>query len=231
MEIAVIGNGLVYAHRKEIDRCDVVVRFNLAPQCGQAGTRTDLLCLVNWSWPGKLFAEEPASINSLAQSRASAFVLMTEPSEIPSLLDICDPGTPGDFSPQILDKIVRGRPVAYVSADIRNTVEAELRTNGAPPNCLASSGPQIIEMMHRIYPAAKIRLYGFTHEGWHGHAWDAERRWVDTRSNYVERVAPITPYLSLCGAYLRASAERIYRSQRDKLREVWWGGGKPGDVG
>ncbi len=211
MRIAIIGNAPVYAQRREIDRHDIVVRFNLAPYCGaDAGIRTDVLCLVNWSWPGKQFAEQPGSINALAQSRASAFVLMTVPNEIPALLSICEPGTPGDFSQQILDRIVRGRPVTYVSSDVRDTVESELRKNGAPANSLASSGPQIIEMMHRIYPAAKIRIYGFTHEGWYGHAWDAERRWVDTRP-YVERAGPSAPHRSLYGAYLRGAAERVFR--------------------
>lgn len=47
----------------------------------------------------------------------------------------------------------------------------------------ASTGALVLAYVISAYPNSDVRLYGFSHEGWHGHPWEAEARWMRSLSN------------------------------------------------
>jgi hypothetical protein len=176
--IAVVGNGDVDpALAREIDSADIVVRFNKARNCGVAGRRTHILVLMNWSSPGERSARDPKSINPIARS-ASQFLLTADPKDLPALRKGRESDVPGDATPAILKLIVKGRPYSVLPLSNRLQTEEMLRKYGSRPDVIPSTGAQVINFLNLNYPRARMVLYGFSHTGWDGHCWDAERRWI-----------------------------------------------------
>jgi hypothetical protein len=71
-----------------------------------------------------------------------------------------------------------------------------------------------------ILGTAEIHIFGFTHKGWTGHDWDAERRWFDE----LVRTGRITHHRSperWCWAALDKIASRIARLSRSVKRRVY----------
>lgn len=180
--IAVVGNGPIEAKLSdEIDDHDIVIRINRAPSCGEAGQRTDVLVLVNWSEPGFEFASNRGTINRRARKQAKEFWLTNHPNEVPVLqTGRDDENRRGDFTPEILNRVVQGRPYRFLGIENRRMTEALLRRYGARHDVIPSTGVQTVNFVRTVYPGARIDLYGFTHEGWSGHCWEAERLWLRT---------------------------------------------------
>jgi hypothetical protein len=182
--IAIVGNGPV-SDPSRIDEADLVVRFNKAPHCGEAGRRTDILVLVNWSGPGLRFATGRDHINELAQKTAHSFWLTADPKDLPRLAVGREWNARGDYSRRIVKRIVGDRPYRYMTLASRLSVSENLRMHGGRDDVIPSSGAHAIEQLLCDAPLAELVLYGFSHSGWEGHSWQAERRWVDS----LERVS------------------------------------------
>ncbi|MDH6229595.1 hypothetical protein M2281_000167 [Mesorhizobium soli] len=181
--IAIVGNGKV--DRKSsavIDAADIVVRFNRASNYGGAGKRTDVLVVVNWSHPGEEFAKSPKLINSTVRRTAKEFLLTADPTELPSFLNGRPrlDGCPPDYTAEILRSVVQRRPYSFIPMSRLVATEHALISHGARKDVIPSSGALVIDYFHDQYPDAAIHLFGFSHSGWNGHCWDAERRWIET---------------------------------------------------
>lgn len=179
--IALVGNGNIDpSWSEEIDGADLVVRFNCAPHCGgSAGKKIDVLVLVNWSYPGRRFKWKPFSINRLARSGAAKFIFTTKPKDIPTLMER-EGNVPGDATKYILATIVRGREYSFFPLSNRFETERKLQRYGAKVGVIPSTGAQAVNFFATEYPGAIMRLYGFTHQGWGGHDWAAEKAWISS---------------------------------------------------
>lgn len=179
--IALVGNGEISPSlSNEIDAADLIVRFNRADSCGVSGKKTHILVLVNWAHPGKQFKDHPKCINKVARVGAHEFLLTSHPNDIPCLLSGRDAHSSGDATPSILKYIVKGRRVSFMPLSNRRQTECLLREYGSRTDVIPSTGAQAVLYFRTKYPAAQLRCYGFSHHGWGGHDWEAERAWISS---------------------------------------------------
>lgn len=188
--IMIVGNGPVAEGTAAIvDAADFVVRFNFSRNYERAGTRTDAIVVCNTGRPAH------AMLGS-AEWRESASVLATaeiwsvrDPAKFaalkpvlavshPHLDDFCDDRTE-DFAAFALSS---GKLHSIIPASVHEDVDAVLAGHGEEPYVVPSSG--LIAMFHILCHArfvqSEIVLAGFSHEGWDGHPFAAERRLVDS---------------------------------------------------
>ena len=90
--------------------------------------------------------------------------------------------------------IVKGRPRVFLGAALDHEVERMLADIADAPSVVPSAGAKILFHVLRAYPDHEVTLFGFTHEGWPGHTWDAEAAWIDglVKEGKV-RKAPLEP--------------------------------------
>lgn len=182
--IAAVGNGPV-SDASKIDAADFVIRMNKAQFCGQAGERTDILVLMSWSHPGREFAKRPECINPLALKGAKFFWLINHPNHIDQFRTGRDAKVPGDSSRKIIKKLIEGRPFRYMPSENRVEVSDLLRKNGSRIDVIPSTGVQVINLLRHEAPKASLQLFGFSHQGWDGHCWEAERRLISGMASVV----------------------------------------------
>ena len=192
MHVAVVGNAPLHEDfSARIDACDVVIRFNSAPEHGRNGGRkTDILFLMN---SGKSMQENLADPAFLGKQvfHDAGFILLPYH---PEIIRRYHP------QPNFLSRL-KGRKADLTWEVVRAAGDLQKRVTILPPNfyeegCVELSIPEeerrkvfpstgflgILYAM-RKFPLAKgdLSLYGFGWRGWKRHPWDAEREWV-TRS-------------------------------------------------
>jgi len=154
--IAVVGNGTVHPRHD-----------------GQTGRRTDILVLNNTGGGGKHITYASDAINLQALASARKFWLVTAP-------QIASARGDEDFTDAMIERRVSGRPWRYIRARNYWSAKDALDTYGAAVDSRPSSGVLVLfQIMNSPSFWRPITLFGFSHEGWEGHAWDAERALVD----------------------------------------------------
>ncbi len=185
--IALVGNGPESSGLgREIDAHDQVIRFNAAASQGTMGDRTDVLVLTNTGEPAADFATDPSAINDAAFIRAAEIWFTRHPKVIRHALRIGPPEDRKfwqDFSGEIIRRRLYGKPFRYLPARSFWHAEDLLRPLGMGHGMQPSSGMLVIADIHRrnnisIY-RTELTLYGFTHEGWSRHPWNAERAFIE----------------------------------------------------
>jgi hypothetical protein len=185
--IALVGNGPGSSgFGREIDAHDKVIRFNAAASQGTTGDRTDVLVLVNTGESGARFATDPSAIKDAAFIRAAEIWFPRHPKVVQRALRICPPEDREfwqDFSGEIIRRRLYGKPFRYLPARTSWHAEDLLRPLGMEHGMQPSSGMMVIADIHRrnkisIY-RTELTLYGFTHEGWSRHPWNAERAFIE----------------------------------------------------
>lgn len=178
--IALVGNGPVEKHNaRQIDRHPFVVRFNCCKHFGESGTKIDALVFVPTGPSGEINAS--SQVNSVAIEKTKEFwftksldLILEEKSK--PLAGEADISIWNDWSEEIRKLHFRGRPYRQFGSAIYHYTKQRLAALGAIEPFEPSSGILTLIYLKTIRPWEKIMLFGFTHEGWRGHAWEAERQ-------------------------------------------------------
>ncbi|QMV26114.1 hypothetical protein GRI33_03885 [Brucella sp. BO3] len=80
-----------------------------------------------------------------------------------------------DFTAEVIEKLVGERSYVKFPPTIWRQLTIDLRKLGAEQIMAASTGALILAYLVRAFPKSEITLYGFSHEGWHGHPWEQEK--------------------------------------------------------
>lgn len=188
MRTLLIGNApLVRPIDALLDRADHVIRFNKARGFGTtAGTRTDELWLINH---GGQMAEwlSDGWLCRAAVVQAAARVTLPVP-----MLDghQCGLDAPPGVDPDRINHLAAARQVlseqgtTVRSLDARTYRRAQRAATPARASRAAYPSTGFIaayDALSRSRSSDVIELVGFTFQGWSGHSWNAERRWVQAR--------------------------------------------------
>ncbi|MBN8183387.1 MULTISPECIES: hypothetical protein [Stappiaceae] len=155
--ISIVGNGPISeADAPEIDKADLVLRFNSAPALGVAGQRIDVLMLNR----ARVYMSK--RINPLALERAPEVWVN----------DIKENG-------EVDWLFARECKPRYLGFGPTNKAREHLKRFDPFDRSNPTSGASIIAEFLDVLPDAEIHLFGFTHQGkQHTHDWDAEKQWV-----------------------------------------------------
>lgn len=192
MRIAFVGNAsLSRDFGAEIDRSDIVIRFNLCRNyAAGGGVKADVLALSNTGKTGRRFGRlstlrripclTPVKQVWLTRNRA----IYDARKAAAFFLDRGRRIANTDYAPRIVKKL-GPREIVIFGADIQTALDDKLRKFGAAAGTMPSVGMLAIEYVldKMASGATEIVLYGFTHQGIAEHAWDSERRLVDS---YIE---------------------------------------------
>ena len=190
--VAIVGNGPVAdGAGADIDAADLVVRFNDAVhEPGRAGSRTDILFLVNSGKTMQRRIQDPSFVASVIFRDASRLILPYHPDVIaryhprPNILSRLK-GRKSDWTAEAISVFGRhGKEVSVLPLQFYEECCAELGiAEGDRRRLFPSTGFIGIRYAIEIYPAPEwqIDLYGFSWEGWKRHAWSGERAWIAER--------------------------------------------------
>lgn len=193
--IALIGNAPINKRwAKFIDQHELVVRFNFCSSARTSGRRTDVLALINSGWPAKMMSAYPKRIPRRVRRTAKEVWFVRDTRMIADKQAVIDAGGPKmedpdawvDFTESLKSKTVPGKIYRMFDRSLWERAEEILRQHGDDNAKQPSSGLLVFLRLREIYPAKAIHLFGFTHEGWSGHAWDAEREFFSSQPG-IER--------------------------------------------
>jgi hypothetical protein len=188
--IVIVGNGDIPDGVAEtIDRAELVIRFNDCRSAGRGGRRTDVVAVCNTGRPAlAMLGGDWPSLEAVRRAQAiwcvrapEKFASMRARLAIthPDLDDFCDDHTLGfeTFAR------VTGRGLRIVPPAVHDRLDAALSADGPEPYVVPSSGLVVIaDVLENLAGAGDdVLLAGFGHQGWPGHPFAAERRWIETR--------------------------------------------------
>lgn len=186
--IMIVGNGMVAEGAgAAIDAADFVVRFNVSRNGGTAGSRTDVVAVCNTGRPANEMLDGPEWRDSPAVRAAREIWSVRDPQKFaalrprlavshPGLDDFCDDRTE-DFS-RFAEASKKVHTV--IPAHVHEAADAALSAYAPGAYVVPSSG--LVALFYVLaeprFSGSKIMLAGFSHEGWDGHPFAAERRLV-----------------------------------------------------
>lgn len=186
--IVIVGNGQVAAGAAAtIDAADFVVRFNLSRNTGQSGTRTDAVAVCNTGRPANEMLDGPEWRESAPVRASREIWSVRDPEKFaglrpqlaishPELDDFCDDRTE-DFARFAAES---GKLHRIIPAAVHEAADVALAAHSPGAYVVPSSG--LVTLFHVLstpeYSGSDIFLTGFSHEGWDGHPFAAERRLV-----------------------------------------------------
>lgn len=187
--IMIVGNGDIEPRvAQRIDFADVVIRFNGSRNFDRAGSRTDVVAVCNTGRPAKAMVNDVAWRDSVPVQDCGAIWSVRDPQKFQQI----KPGVLAAF-PELDDFFddyteafeafaqVSGKEHVVFPASLHDGVDAELTAFQPPPYVVPSSG--LMVMAHVLkdpaYAGDEIAFAGFSHQGWDGHPFEAERQWVN----------------------------------------------------
>lgn len=187
----IVGNGSVPEGAADvIDAADLVVRFNMTPSFPASGHKTDVLAVCNTGRPAKAMLSSDAWLDSESVRDCAEIWSVRDPEKFralrpqlavshPELDDFCDDYTE-DFA-RLAER--RGKIHRIISRRVHEAVDAELSANEPGDYVVPSSGMVVVAhvLSEPAFVEDTICLTGFSHEGWEGHPFSAERRLIDSR--------------------------------------------------
>lgn len=188
--IMIVGNGDIEQRvAQRIDGADMVIRFNGARNFDHAGSRTDVVAVCNTGRPAKAMVQNAEWRDSVPVQDCRAIWSVRDPqkfqqikpnvlADFPELTDFFDDYTEafGAFARE------RNKDHVVLPAALHDAVDTELAAFRPAPYVVPSSG--LMVMAHVLndpaYAGDDIAFAGFSHQGWEGHPFEAERQWVNT---------------------------------------------------
>jgi hypothetical protein len=182
--ITLVGNAPLLEDRSSlIDNSDYVVRFNLPHSYGgSGGTRFDAWVLANGKGASK-FARNRTFIDAPYRDVPERIWLPRE-MEVHRALREGAPGTPlkpgndVDYSEEILRENRLRQPRDRIGADVYWRSITALRKLSPGLDKMPSSGFVTLHYVMERFPEWQVNLIGFSFEGWSGHPWELEKRFV-----------------------------------------------------
>jgi len=186
----IIGNGdLPRDLSAQINSADYVLRFNRPRHLnGWSGTRTDRLMLCNSGKPMQALLRDHAFLSSQFVNSAGDIVLVYHPAIMrayfkkPFVTSRILHGRKVDWTTEAIDLLgQQGKPVTVMpSSFYLKACEAIGISGPALYQQFPSTGYLGIQAMLQSLPAQdwQIKLCGFSWQGWKGHNWENERKWV-----------------------------------------------------
>lgn len=190
MKVAIIGNGpLDNDHSTLIDSCEVVIRINrVTAYGGNYGTKLDVLALVNTGIEAPKVMD-PRLNPFITQARD---IWLTRNPLLYSQIGDSFAGKPAaqffaEHSRIVHGPLYKGLNVKAVDYEVGLALINKIPEFSTEPFIMPSTGMRVIEEVVRnaiilgcIVPVERIYIAGFSHEGWPGHPWQAERAIIDS---------------------------------------------------
>jgi hypothetical protein len=171
--IAVVGNARVQPrHGELIDRHGMVIRFNSCWQYGESGRSTNVLVVNNAGDGGKHLAYAADAIELSALASAREFWLAAAP-------EVALARNEEDHTSAFIERRIGARRWRYIAPKTYRAAQNVLVQYGADDRSRPSAGLLALFHIRAHLGWRPITLFGFTHEGWHGHAWATERAAID----------------------------------------------------
>ena len=185
----VVGNGDIGPNARDtIAEAHSVVRFNDCRSAGADAARTDVVVVCNTGRPGKKMVEERAWRAHPSVSAAEEIWCVRDPAKFgemraplgvthPELDDFCDDYSEG-FRAYCDDA---GKRFRIIPRSVHEGLDEALSAFSPAPYVVPSTGLVTIADLieNRMAADDRIALAGFSHQGWDGHPWDAERRYLE----------------------------------------------------
>jgi hypothetical protein len=178
-DIALVGNGpITEDYRSFISEHEIVVRMNLCANLDKTGDKTDFIALVN-SGRSVMVIFDNAEALEPARRNCKKIWIVRHTSVVASLkknffYNKDDPYEGRDFSFRIARKFAP-TPCEMFEANIWEDASRIILAHGGD-NKQPSTGLLTFLRLQELYPGKIVNLFGFTHEGWEGHPWDAEKK-------------------------------------------------------
>lgn len=209
--IAIFGNGDLGAAAMLAYDADLVIRFNDCRSAGDTAGRTDVVAICNTGRPAKAMGEDPEWRRHAAVRAASAiwcvrhpekFAEMREPlaESYPELDDFCD-----DYT-EVFRGIANdeGKSFHIIPRSVHERLDAAFAGLTDVPYASPSTGILVIEevITRHMSDGDRILLAGFSHEGWEGHPWEAERKYIQPleAKGLIKRAQVMNPDERVSGA-------------------------------
>ncbi len=171
--ISIVGNCPATVDRsRAIDGGDWVTRFNNTAGFGSSsGSKISELVLVSRGGQAEEWIHDPEFVNRRAISSAQLITLVFPHSD--------DPGAECWFNElsQLLQDV--GKSVTFINDAEHSYARETLCKLGARSEAALSSGFVYAHSKLRSLPIGSppLQIFGFSFEGWEGHAWSAEAEW------------------------------------------------------
>ncbi|WP_184360701.1 Urease operon accessory protein [Rhizobium sp. BK602] len=206
----IVGNGeIAEGVASEIDAADTVVRFNDCRSFGAGGSRTDIVAVCNTGRPARAMLGSAEWRKSPPVAAASEIWSVRDPVKFaalrtslalshPELDDFCD-----DYTDQFTAFCrATGKRHVVIDQSVHERVDEALSAHEPGSYVVPSSGLVAIGALMLLYPDDDIAVTGFSHTGWDGHPFAAEKRLVDfyVSLGRLRRIAGEPPILSSLGA-------------------------------
>jgi hypothetical protein len=169
-----------------IDKADIVIRMNNIKNNWSPGIgrRTDILAIMNTGRPkyaqGKL-------ISRWRLKGLKEILFVVPPKEIQHILSSPRDNPNPNHGIQFADKILENQgwtnmSVSYTDGDLMLKL-GETLSSMTGNKCNPSTGIRVIAhvLSQSRFQGYKVYLVGFGFEGWSGHAFDAERHYIEDR--------------------------------------------------
>ena len=185
----IVGNGPVAEGAGDrIDQADLVIRFNEVRNSPLAGRRTDVVAVCNTGRPARAMLGAADWRDGPAVTGCGEIWSVRDPDKFrdlrpllavshPELDDFCDDCTE-DFARFAASRDKRHRVIAR---SVHEGVEQALAAYRPEPYVVPSSG--LIVVAHVLSSEARaddeVVIAGFSHEGWDGHPFAAERQLIE----------------------------------------------------
>lgn len=202
--VMIVGNGdVAEGAAARIDAADRVIRFNGCRNFGQAGSRTDVIAVCNTGRPARAMLSSEDWLDSRPVRDCSEIWSVRDPDKFlamrsalaishPELDDFCDDHTAGFAA--IAE--ARGKRHRIVSRDVHEAADQALLAFDPAPYVVPSSGMIVVAqlLLDPAHAGDEIFLAGFTHQGWDGHPFIAERQLIEAHmaSGKLARLHPDT---------------------------------------